>query len=437
METKLEFVFSAFPHYMKMCRQQGEVYKRTAESVKQTIAFMRTKLKSNVEVSALFNAYTEEDCARNATNRFTSMKDIIGSNLYADSGGLQIVTLGKTVDERERLKIYDTQIKYSTHAMAFDEIPSITIDKKRFYRPDKVTQCGVVSGENLKEQYNFFKEKNTTTKIVPILHGWGKEDSQKFIDGLMENVGDIWDEFDMIASGFQNTNIWGTAKRAMDLYSDERIRKQFLNQYHMLGMSGYKRIIPMIMILKSGLINDMKKLSFDSSSISMTYVMGNVVKSTQDLIDGRKYDFGTIRNSQIEEYYKELFEFWKDAPNFVFKDWEDLLENSQWNKDGIKSAKAKHDLTGNIDDAIKYLIQEQFYIFYNVYKYAMVLEDFLEGNIGLESIFKGTDLELFTKLENITSIEDFNDWQEYVDKTQNTKIAVYDESVDNPMESLF
>jgi len=437
MNTKLEFVFSAFPHYMKMCRQQGEVYKRTAQSVQTTIEFMRTKLKDNVTVSALFNAYTEEDCARNATTRFTGMRSIIGGNLYADSGGLQMVTLGHTITEAQRKKIYETQMNYASHAMSFDEIPGIVIDKKRYYIPERVYECGQISGENLKEQFNFFKDNKSDTKIVPIVQGWGIDDSKKFIDGMMENVSDIWDEFDMVATGFQSTTIWGTAQRAMDLYSDTRIRKQFLNQYHMLGMSGYKRIMPIIMMLKSGLIKDMKTLSFDSSSISMTYVMGNVVKSTADLISNKKFDFGTIRNPAIEDYYKELYEFWKDAPNFVFTDWEDLLENSQWNKDGVKSAKAKHDLTGNIEDAIKYLTQEQYYIFYNVYKYAMVLEDFLEGDIGIESIFKGKDFELFSKLEKITSIQDFYEWQDYVNATQNNKISVYSEEIDNPMDNLF
>lgn len=437
MQTKLEFVFSAFPHYMKMCRQQGPVYIRTAESVQSTINHLRTKLKDNVKVSALFNAFTEEDCARNASERFTGMHSIIGENLYADSGGLQIVTLGKTADEATRKKIYQTQMKYSTHAMSFDDIPGITIDKKRYYLPEKVEVAGINSGLNLREQYDYFKKNESTVKICPIIQGWGKSDTSKFTDGLLQHVGDIWNEFDMIAAGFASPSIWGTAQRAMDIYSDERLRPHFLNHFHLLGMSGYKRIMPMIMMLKSGLIKDMKTLSFDSSSISMTYVMGNVIKSTQDIIDGKKYELGQARTADVEAYYKELFEFWKDAPNFVYKDWEDLIESSQWNSRGIKSAKARHDETDDIDEAIKYLTQEQYYIFYNVYKYAMVLEDFLEGKIGLEHVFKGKDYELFNQLEKITTVEDFYEWQEYVDRTQNNKLEIYKAEEYNPMESLF
>ena len=438
MNTKLEFVFSAFPHYMKMCRQQGEVYKRTAESVQTSIAFMKTKLKENVTVSALFNAYTEEDCARNATNRFTGMKSIIGSNLYADSGGLQMVTLGHgNIDEAQRKKIYQTQMNYASHAMSFDEIPSIMIEKKRFYRPNKVYSCGQISGENLLEQYNYFKENKSDTKIVPIIQGWGKGDISLFTDGLMESVKPIWNNFDMLATGFSSTSVWGTARRAIDIYNDKRLRPKFLEHYHMLGMSGYKRIIPMLILLKSGLIKDMETLSFDSSSISMTYVMGNVVKSTKDLISGKKYDLGTVRTKDVEDYYQEIFDFWKGAPNFNYKDVDDLLECSQFNSRGIKSAKQRHDETDDIDEALKYLTQEQYFIFYNVYKYAMVLEDFLEDEIGLESIFKGKDFELFSKLENITTIEDFYDWQDYVDSTQNTQIEIYEEETSNPTDSLF
>jgi len=430
MTTNLEFVFSAFPHYMKMCRQQGEMYKATAQSVQTSIAYMRSKLKDNVSVSALFNAYTEEDCARNASNRFTGMKSIIGSNLYADSGGLQMMTLGHTVDESQRKKIYDTQIKYASHAMSFDEIPGIFIDKKKYYKPETVYKCGIISGENLLEQYNFFKEAESNTKIVPIIQGWGYKDTDLFTQGLMTSCKNIWNEFDMLAAGFQSSSIWGTAQRAIDIYTNPLLKKQFLNHYHMLGMSGYKRIIPMIMILKSGLIKDMKILSFDSSSISMTYVMGNVIKSTNDLINNRKYELGKERTKEVEEYYKELYEFWKDAPNCNFKDWEDLLENSQWNSRGIKSAKARHDETDDINESLKYLTQEQYFIFYNVYKYAMVLEDFLEDNIELSDIFKGKDLELFSQLEKIDDIDDFYEWQDYVNKTQNIKLEIFEKDND-------
>lgn len=438
MNTKLEFVFSAFPHYMKMCRQQGPVYIRTAESVQTTIAHMRSKLKDNVEVSALFNAYTEEDCARNASNRFTGMKSIIGSNLYADSGGLQMMTLGHgSITEAARKKIYQTQMNYATHAMSFDEIPSIIIDKKKYYKADTVHNAGVMSGENLLEQYNYFKENNSDVKISPIIQGWGKDDTKLFIDGMMENVSDIWDDFDMIAAGFASGSIWGTAQRAMDIWSDTRVRKQFNTHFHLLGMSGYKRIMPILMMIKSGLLKDMNKLSFDSSSISMTYVMANVVRSSDDIKNGKKWELGKERTQDVDDYYAELFDFWKDAQNFVYKDVEDLIQSSQWNSRGVKSAKARHDETGDIDEAIKYLTQEQYFIFYNVYKYAMVLEDFLEGNFSLENIFKAKDFELFSQLEKITDVESFYEWQDYVNRTQNTQLLIYENDKENPMESLF
>ena len=49
-------------------------------------------------------------------------------------------------------------MQYATHAMSFDDIPSLIIDKKRYYMPDKVYSAGVTTGENLKEQFEYFKE---------------------------------------------------------------------------------------------------------------------------------------------------------------------------------------------------------------------------------------------------------------------------------------
>lgn len=67
----------------------------------------------------------------------------------------------------------------------------------------------------------------------------------------------------------------------------------------------------------------------------------------------------------------------------------------------------------------------------------MVIEDFLEGNIELEHIFKDKDYELFSKLEKIVDIDEFYEWQNYVDQTQNNKIEILTEAQNNPMDSLF
>ncbi len=67
----------------------------------------------------------------------------------------------------------------------------------------------------------------------------------------------------------------------------------------------------------------------------------------------------------------------------------------------------------------------------------MVIEDFLEGNIGLNHVFSGKDYELFSQLETIRDVDSFYEWQDYVDRTQNNKPEIYQEQKTNPMNDLF
>ena len=72
---------------------------------------------TNPTVATLFNAYTESSF----TDRIAALNNMGAAKLYADSGGLQIVTAGKKITPEIKQQIYKTQTA-ADYAMCFDEI---------------------------------------------------------------------------------------------------------------------------------------------------------------------------------------------------------------------------------------------------------------------------------------------------------------------------
>ena len=400
-----------------------------------------------MELHGLYNAYTEEIMARRASSDVINepFTKIFPKGLHADSGGLQMITLGKgNITVEDRLKIYETQATFSHYAMSFDEIPSVIKDDIRYYMPDSVAQKGLESGDNLKEQYDFFEELGTTCKIIPIAQGWGIDDTNKFAKGLFGKLTKKqYDAVDVVATGFPVTSTYATAKRLYDMFKSTEIPSHALRHVHLLGVTGFKRLIPALELIKSGLTPQLEVLSFDSVSLACTYVLGNQVPSVENFLIGKtKIKLGKRRNATIEKYWQEIYDFWKDDPNFIFDDLNDMLEHSYFNKDGLNSAYQQYehylhaDAEGNYtpeNKAIadlhfaKVMKQEQYYILYQVHNYVQILEAFLEDRIKLEHIFDGKDLEIFSALEKVKTDEEFEDWFNYVIKATGFRVPVIGE----------
>src|SRR5574344_1515185 len=121
----------------------------------------------------------------------------------------------------------------------------------------------------------------------------------------------------------------------------------------------------------------------------MSYVMGGNIPSVDDFKKKKpKIKLGKTRNADVENYWEEIYNFWKDDPEFPFSDLNDML--------------------------------------YQVHNYVMLLESFLEDKIKLSDIFVGKDLELYSALENITTDDSFENWWDHVKKVTGFKVATLD-----------
>lgn len=83
-------------------------------------------------------------------------------------------------------------------------------------------------------------------------------------------------------------------------------RKYIKNHIHLLGMGSIDRLIPYIYLTKSGFIQNDVKISFDSTTFSMSYIMGRF------LFQGKMKNFKGCRKKDWLELFAKSFNYFED-----------------------------------------------------------------------------------------------------------------------------
>ena len=380
--------------------------------------YLKDKLGGHVEISGLFNAFTEEMFATRVEETGYDFKDLFPDGIYADSGGLQVLTQGKTIDTKMKNKIYEIQAKYADFAMSFDEMPFRMVDGQKIYLPDKVGDCGNLAGKNLKEQIEFFDNIGSKTKIFPIVQGLGLKDMKTYTLNMLSAlnkkqiekleclaVGGIQSEFELL-------------ERSVNIYKIDGIPSKVRNHFHILGVTGFRKLMPVMIGARNGLMPGIRKLSFDSTTFTKSYLLGNIQPSLKDITTGRqKRTLGKVRDTFVEDYYQQMWDFWKDIPENVFENVEDMIEHSCFNSRGLTTGAQQYKEWGP-EHGIKTITQKYVYVYYNTFKFMEILEAYLEGRLEL-SDFMGNykQLHLLQALEKINDTKDFDQWYTEVRKS--------------------
>ena len=175
-----EFVFSA-PSYLRIITH-GRL--RTVPSLKEltdtivTDGIMRIKeelkeIDYPMMISILFNAFTE----KNYLERILTSGKFGFDRVYADSGGLQMITLGLTANHQAKQDVYAIQAKTDL-AMCFDEIPIRNekmvgragyLDKVFMYEDH--AKCAKETCYNVMQQIDYFRKVGSSTKVFFIVQG--------------------------------------------------------------------------------------------------------------------------------------------------------------------------------------------------------------------------------------------------------------------------
>lgn len=271
-------------------------------------------------LSMLFNAFTEKSFVKPAKG--FQLYDWLGSDgVYADSGGLQIVTTGKTITPELKQKIYETQM-VSDYAMCFDVIPLTSTSvfqnsnertnvSNKVFEDHLFADSALATAQNIKEQIAFFRTNKAKTKVIIIVQGNTPQDMKFFYDTIAsqlteddyEHVGGIAIADTCMGNGeFESIKMLHAAHLiAQDCHETVK------THVHFLGIGSLYRLRPIVYLVRSGFLKSFKQISYDSTSHTSCFDMG-LIK-----LNGTCKSYGTHRTLLAEEVFDGVYNCFKST----------------------------------------------------------------------------------------------------------------------------
>ena len=267
-------------------------------------------------VSTLFNAYTEVGYAK----KLVSLDNLFAPAMYADSGGLQIVTAGKPITPEIKTKIYETQ-SIADFAMCFDEIPLETTTivrtinersntKNKIFDQSRHVSSGTLTGKNIKEQVDAFRLLNAKTKVIMIIQGNCAEDMVNYYNAIASQLKP--EDYEYIGGmAIADTCIGNGELESIEmLRGAKEITKvchaNVARHLHILGVGSVSRMRPILYLIKSGYLNTFKRVSYDSSSHTSTFRFG-LLK-----VNGTCRPLGLTRTKKAEAHFSNVYDFFDE-----------------------------------------------------------------------------------------------------------------------------
>lgn len=270
------------------------------ESNKEIIGQLRAESKH--KFGMLFNAFQEANYGKH----LEKYSDVLDS-IHADSGGLQIITLGKTITEEMKDKIYRIQAAHATYGMCFDEIPiqvaggkSVRNDTtNRIFDRAMLDPCAKLTAKNIERQIDIFLEEKTECKPILIAQGNCYDTYMRWVDVIMQTIPQ--EKHQYIGGVAMGAAALGTGAledfdRAF-YFSQLPMEKKYL---HVLGIGSAKRILPYIMMHHNGLYPADLSMSYDSTTHSCGIEFGTYFKG------GRAYSFTRHWSNDYDIMFDDL-----------------------------------------------------------------------------------------------------------------------------------
>ncbi len=252
---------------------------------------------SGVNYEIMFNAYNEV----NAMVKYFAKHNYFGTKWHADSGGLQMITLGKEITDELKDKVYRVQAQYSSYAMCFDELPIHVLELKgkqsridlsgRRYIEEWAKQRALNTGNNIKRQIELFREMKSDSKVFLICQGNNTADFVDFYNNAMSVIPkEYYSSIAGIALSAACTGLGRLeAIQMLGSYRFMDIPKEIGNKLHVLGFGSVKRLWPLLLLKESGYID--RDITFDSSSHAIKPILGEF-ESEEGLISFGQVPYG-------------------------------------------------------------------------------------------------------------------------------------------------
>lgn len=328
MKYKLEYVVSGCGRmqlFHKDMMSDPDVYKVYRDAVMEiprtVISNLRDYSKhSDPILSMLFNAFTEKSFV-NPAKGFQLYNFLESDKVYADSGGLQMVTAGKTITPELKKQIYQTQT-VADYAMCFDVIPltSTSLVQTRnersnvgnkIFEDHKFAESAKATAQNIKDQITHFRNVGAKTKVVIIVQGNTPQDMKFFFDTIASKLDDE-DYAHVSGIAVADTCMGNGELESIKMLHAAHLIAQdchpaVKSHIHFLGVGSLYRLRPIIYLIRSGFLSSFERVSYDSTSHTCCYDMG-LFKW-----DGTCKSYGTHRTQFAEDVFYGVYDYFKDT----------------------------------------------------------------------------------------------------------------------------
>lgn len=339
MDYKLEYVVSGcgrmqlFHKDMLGNPQTFPTYQNLVKNIPHTVKTDLNGYSKHSEpvLSMLFNAFTEKNFVKDPAKGFQLYNWLESDSVYADSGGLQMVTAGKSVTPEMKADIYKTQC-VADYAMCFDVIPLTSyqtvkgivngVNKTRtsnersnvgnkIFEDHLFAESAQKTAENIKTQIDYFRKHNAKTKVVIIVQGNTPQDMKFFFDTIASNLTE--EDYNHVSGiAIADTCMGnGELESIKMLHAAHLISKDchpaVSSHIHFLGIGSLPRLRPIIFLIRSGLLKSYKRISYDSTSHTSCFDMG-LIK-----LDGTCRSYGTKKTMLAEEVFDNVYTYFKDT----------------------------------------------------------------------------------------------------------------------------
>jgi hypothetical protein len=354
------------------------------------------KNKNSHTTSLLYNAFTESGFG----SRFDPYKNNI-KNIHADSGGLQMITLGKTITDELKDKVYENQAKYSDVGMCFDEIPIVIANTSgksdrnavndRYFDSVNFETYARQTGKNIKRQLEVFENHNSKCKPFVILQGNCYDTYMQWYDYVMDEIP---------SSEYSRLGGIALGGAALGTGPLEDVQRAFIASQipwheekmhlHILGVGSIRRLLPYLIFVQNGMYDRMQ-ISYDSTTHSRAVETGLYYIDNYTLKYSRKKDnlYRTIYDdiSRHIQLGIDLDTFY-DILNQSSTKWKDQgLDFSKWIE--VRTALCLCSIHNFMAQAEKMMLNNSEILDYT-------------NTLGLETQYRN--------LYNIKNVEDFKYW---------------------------
>lgn len=349
------------------------------------------------KVSFLYNAHIEKQFGSIFKEHF---KTSAVHDIYADSGGLQMVTQGLSITPDLKSKIYKNQSDYSDCAMSFDEIPvafsgakSSRLDlSNRWFDRDRFEWCARETGRNVYEQIKEFDRNNSTARPIFIVQGNCYDTYMKWTEfALSEIPSELHSRIGGIAMG----------AAAMGHGTLEDIKRAFYytqlpieverKHMHLLAVGSIRRLIPNLIFIQNGLYDGVH-LSYDSTTHTSGAHMGRY------FMNGNNYEFNRVKNLA---YHEMLADIKRNFPayNKNVDEFHTCMNTSAGNYEKKFGSKAP------VIETFSYFIAS------SVLNFISEVDSIIKNPKKIIGLTDKVEQAAFHALANVKTLDDFNHWE--------------------------